>query len=66
MTRKGGGDTVNKGPAPRSRVEDQPDARRPEDFDITGNVELEGEDPSPDDRARGETSRKDRAAPTDR
>jgi hypothetical protein len=32
-------------------------------FDVAGNVEKKGEDPSPDDRARGETSGKDRARP---
>jgi len=32
-------------------------------FDVTGNVEKKGEDPSPDDRDRGETSGKERARP---
>ena len=36
------------------------------DFDIPGNVKERGEDPSPDDRDRGETSSKDRAVPLDR
>jgi hypothetical protein len=43
-----GGETVNKGPG-----------KKPEpsgEFDVTGNVKERGEDPSPDDRERGETS----------
>jgi hypothetical protein len=39
--------------------------KREEEFDITGNVKRKGEDPSPDDRARGETSEFDRASPVD-
>ncbi len=35
-------------------------------FDIAGNVTEHGEDPSPGDRARGETSRKEPASPVDR
>jgi len=49
-----------KGPAQRSALLDQ---QAP--GDIAGNVRLKGEDPSPDDRARGETSSKDPAAPVD-
>jgi hypothetical protein len=49
-----------KGPAQRSAMLDQ---QAP--GDIAGNVRLKGEDPSPDDRDRGETSSKDRAAPVD-
>jgi hypothetical protein len=51
MANNKGKDTVNAGPAP--------DRERPEDragFDVTGNVRRKGEDPSPDDRERGETS----------
>lgn len=55
MTRKGGGDTINRGPAPQ-RDDDE------EEFDITGNTALRNEDPSPDDRPRGETSKRDQAA----
>ena len=47
MARPGDGDTINSGPAP-AREQDVPD--------ITGNAGREGEDPSPDDRERGETS----------
>ncbi|MGQ0558270.1 MAG: hypothetical protein ACT4OE_01590 [Sphingosinicella sp.] len=35
-------------------------------FAIAGNVRLKGEDPSPDDRARGETSSKEPASAVDR
>lgn len=35
-------------------------------FDIAGNAKILGEDPSPDDRARGETSSAEPAAPVDR
>jgi hypothetical protein len=34
-------------------------------FDIAGNARVRGEDPSPDDRARGETSSKEPAPPVD-
>jgi hypothetical protein len=51
---------TGKGPAQRSAILDQ----QPPD-DIAGNVRLKGEDPSPDDRERGETSSKDPVAPTD-
>ena len=51
MSREGGGDTINQGPAP---------ARRDEaDTEAAGNARLKGEDPSPDDRERGETSEAD-------
>jgi hypothetical protein len=43
-----GGETVNKGPGKK------PEPSR--EFDVTGNVKERGEDPSPDDRERGETS----------
>jgi hypothetical protein len=47
MARPGGGDTINSGPA-QSRDQDVPD--------VAGNARVKGEDPSPDDRDRGETS----------
>jgi hypothetical protein len=50
MTKRSGGDTVNSGPAPR------PDRPDPEADPIVGNARGKGEDPSPDDRDRGETS----------
>lgn len=53
MAKKGGGDTINRGPAPK-RDNDR------DEFDITGNARVRGEDPSPDDRKRGETSQRDR------
>ncbi|WP_343519993.1 hypothetical protein [Sphingomonas sp.] len=37
-----------------------------EDAKIAGNASERGEDPSPDDRERGETSDADHAAPLDR
>ena len=47
-TRSGRGqeNTVNQGPAP--------ERRREEDADITGNVKERGQHPSPDDRERAE------------
>ena len=53
MTRPGGGDTINSGPAPR---------RKEEDAAIAGNARRKGEDPSPDDRDRGETASSDAEA----
>jgi hypothetical protein len=50
MARPGGGDTINSGSAPE-REQDVPDT--------TGNARRKGEDPSPDDRERGETSEAD-------
>jgi hypothetical protein len=52
MTKQGGGDTINRGPAPQRDEED-------DTFDVIGNTALRREDPSPDDRARGETSNRD-------
>jgi hypothetical protein len=49
--------TVNQGPAP--------ERRREEEADITGNVKERGQDPSPGDRERGERSGADKAAPID-
>lgn len=51
-----------KGPAQKSAGMQEGGAP----FDIAGNVKERGEDPSPDDRARGETSGKEPAAPIDR
>ena len=48
MTRNSGGPTINRGPAP------EPD--RDTVGEVAGNVREKGEDPSPDDRERGETS----------
>ena len=49
-------DTVNAGPSPQKETDE---------FKIGGNVREKGEDPSPDDRERGETSAKDPAPPVD-
>lgn len=49
-----------KGPAQDSAR--GPDGNR---TDIAGNVREHGEDPSPDNRARGETSGAERAPPVD-
>ena len=58
MTKRSGGDTINAGSAP------EPD--RDKQFEgIEGNVRERGEDPSPDDRERGETSDADPPAPVD-
>lgn len=51
MANSKGGETVNKGPAPETRPEDNR-----EEFEIAGNARVKGEDPSPGDRDRGETS----------
>jgi hypothetical protein len=50
MTRTGGGETINSGPS-RKRDGDGPE--------IAGNARRKGEDPSPDDRDRGETASSD-------
>jgi hypothetical protein len=55
---KKGGETVNQGPGSRPE--------RPDNFDITGNARKRGEDPSPDDRQRGETSVQEHESPADR
>ncbi|HMJ92539.1 MAG TPA: hypothetical protein VK472_00420 [Allosphingosinicella sp.] len=52
----GDGETINSGPAPQ-REQDVPD--------VAGNARQKGEDPSPDDRARGETSEADPAGAID-
>jgi hypothetical protein len=56
----------NTGPNARDRINKQPTAaaegREEPAFDMTGNVRERGEDPSPDDRGRGERSNKE---PTD-
>jgi hypothetical protein len=43
----------------------QPVPKPGEEAEIGGNARAAGEDPSPDDRARGETSRADNAPPAD-
>lgn len=58
MTRKTGGATINRGPAP--------EADRDEVGEVAGNVREKGEDPSPDDRERGETSDADGCTAHDR
>ena len=56
MARPGDGDTINSGPAPGVE-QDVPE--------IAGNARRKGEDPSPDDRDRGETSEADPPDPID-
>ena len=56
MARPGDGDTINSGPSPEVE-QDVPDA--------AGNARRKGEDPSPDDRERGETSEADEAEAID-
>ena len=50
----------NTGPAAKDRINKQPtaaaDGREEREFGIAGNVREQGEDPSPDDRDRGERS----------
>ena len=55
MTKHSGGATINRGPA-------RP-PERDEVGEVAGNVREKGEDPSPDDRDRGEISSAD--APVD-
>lgn len=57
MTKNSGGATINRGPAP------EPD--RDEVGEVAGNVREKGEDASPDDRDRGETSSADNPSPVD-
>ena len=54
------GSEERKGAAQRSAMFDQ---QSPDE--IAGNVRTKGQDPSPDDRARGETSDKDKTPATD-
>ena len=58
MTSKTGGATLNRGPAP------EPD--RDPVGEVAGNAREKGEDPSPDDRERGETSAADDCTAHDR
>ena len=53
MPKKGGETTINQGPAPRS-------THWSDKVDTRGNARERGEDPSPDNRRRGETSVRDR------
>ena len=60
MTQNRGDDnrnTVNSGPSPKPKETGE--------FDIAGNVKDKGEDPSPDDRQRGESTSMDRKSPVD-
>ena len=58
MTSKSGGPTINRGPAPAKD--------RDEAGEAAGNARGKGQDPSPDDRARGETSDADPCTAHDR
>ena len=57
MTKRSGGDTINRGPAPRQGRDDG--------AAVAGNARERGEDPSPGDRERGETSSADPPAALD-
>ena len=48
MTRNSGGPTIDRGPAPAKD--------RDEAGEVAGNAREKGQDPSPDDRERGETA----------
>jgi hypothetical protein len=49
---------VNAGPAPKQKDTGEFDG-------IVGNVRVKGEDPSPDDRSRGESTSMDKNSPVD-
>ena len=51
---------TNQGPAAR-----RAQVKEGDEFAIAGNARQRGEDPSPDDRDRGDTSIKDPAPPVD-
>ena len=60
----------NDGPGAKDRINKQPtsaaEGRDGREFDTTGNVRRKGEDPSPDDRDRGERSSQEPAGAEDR
>ena len=59
----------NTGPGAKDRINKQPttaEGGEKKEFDITGNVRERGEDPSPDDRDRGERSSAEPAGAEDR
>ena len=58
MTRNSRGPTINRGPAPQRDGD--------EVGDVAGNARAKGEDPSPDDRERGEASDSDPCTAHDR
>ena len=60
MAKEGGGETVNQGQAPKSSKDEEA-----AEYEIAENVREHGEDPSPDDRERGERTRADRGSPVD-
>lgn len=61
MSKDRDSETVNQGGASKPTREE----RDREFAGIAGNVKEKGEDPSPDDRDRGETSSAEGAAPAD-
>lgn len=61
MTKNSGGPAINQGGASTPAKEE----RDGEFAGITGNVREKGEDPSPDDRDRGETASTGGEAPID-
>ena len=62
MAEKKQPEPINRGPTGEQHLAKE----REEEFDISGNVKCKGEDPSPDDRQRGEASSAERPAPVDR
>jgi hypothetical protein len=62
MSKKGQNEraNVNMGPAPKPTAEE-----RAREFEIAGNARRKGEDPSPDDRGRGEVSTAEHERPID-
>ena len=63
-------DNRNQGPNDNDRINKDPtpaaEGTEARDFDIAGNVRDRGEDPSPDNRDRGEASSKEPAGAEDR
>jgi hypothetical protein len=57
MTKHKGGATINRGGASKPTKEE-----RDAEFDVTGNVAEKGENPSPGDRERGETTSAERGS----
>jgi hypothetical protein len=60
MTQKKESETVNTGGASEPTAKE-----RAREYEIARNARRKGEDPSPDDRERGEISTADRAPPVD-
>jgi hypothetical protein len=61
MNKRSGGETINQGGAPKP-TQSERDAEYDE---ITGNVAVRGEKPSPGGRERGETTSNDKSSAID-